>query len=489
MHLTYIMVFLLFLQYFPKHSMLFDLSISDLVQRIRSRELSITELVSAYYQQIERLEPQIHACISLIDKNILLDKAKQLDRNREGRELPLFGIPFVMKDAYVTHGLRTTAGSILLNDFIPPYSATVYKRLVDAGALLLGKMSMDAWGHGATNENTDYPIPRNPWDVNRSTGGSGGGPAAAVAAGYCPFAIGEDTGGSIRNPAAWNNISALKVTYGRVSRYGAIAYASSLDTMGPTARSAYDCALVLEQIAGFDPYDATSSRREVPKYTECLGESVKGKKLALPKEYFGEGLDPENKSAIFDSIKIWESLGVSIEEISLPMLEYGVPMYYIIVSSETSSNLARYDGIRFGKNRDVFTKDTQRRIMLGTYTLSSGYYDAYYKKAQRARTLLRVAYTETLKKYDAIIAPVNPSLPPIFGELLDDPIKNMMADLYTGFINLIGVPSLAIPCGFSAGGLPIGMQLVGKMFSESTLLQLGYAYQQSTHWHTRRPKL
>ncbi len=303
------------------------------------------------------------------------------------------------------------------------------------------------------------------------------------------FAIGEDTGGSIRNPAAWTNTSALKVSYGRVSRYGAIAYASSFDTVGPAAKKVEDLACVLEVIAGRDDYDATSSTVKVPEYGKLLGKSVNGKKIAIPKEFFGEVLDGESKQAILKTAEVWQSLGVTTEEISLPMLEFGVPMYYILVTSETSSNLARYDGVRFGGGRERFTKETKRRILTGTHALSAGYYDEYYKKAQRGRSVLIEVYNDSLKSFDAILAPVNPTQPPKFGELLDDPVKNMMADLYTGLVNIIGLPSLAIPCGFASDGLPIGMQLIGKMFSEDVLLQLGNAYQKVTNWHGVKPQL
>jgi len=281
----------------------------------------------------------------------------------------------------------------------------------------------------------------------------------------------------------------MKVTYGRVSRYGAIAYASSLDTMGPTAKTAQDCAYVLETIAGVDPYDATSSPKPVPPYTKEIGASSKGKKIALPSEFFGDALDPEIKAAIMEAREVFESAGAEVTEVSLPLLEYGVPVYYILAPSETSSNLSRYDGVRYGGKRSLFTKENKRRIMTGTYALSSGYYDAYYKKAQKVRSLFISEYTKLLSQYDAILSPVTPIMPSKFGELLDDPMKNMMADLYTVTVNIVGLPSLSLPCGFGKTNLPIGMQLVGNMFSESTLFALGHTYQQKTDWHTRQPTL
>jgi len=467
-------------------STLIDLPIAELIKKIRKKEILSVDLITEAYDRIEATEPSTNAFITIVDRDTALENATAIDARSDLASLKLPGIPYVMKDAYLTRGVRTTAASKILDDFVPPYSATVHKRLKDAGAILIGKMNMDAWGHGASTENTDYGPAMNPWDLTRSAGGSGGGPAAAIAMRYASFGIGEDTGGSIRNPAAWNNITAMKVTYGRVSRYGAIAYASSLDTMGPTAKTSEDCALVLEVIAGHDPYDATSSAEPVPQYFDALGSSIKGKKIAVPTEFF-TGLDPQIDALIRAARITLESLGAIVTDVSLPMLEYGVPMYYILAPSETSSNLSRYDGIRFGSGRDLFTNESKRRIMTGTYALSSGYYDAYYKKAQRARTLLRDAYTKTLTEFDAILSPVTPMMPTKPGVLLDDPVRNMMADLYTGLINIIGLPSLAIPCGFTKDNLPVGMQLIGGMFSESKLFAIGHAYQQATSWHTNKP--
>ena len=462
--------------------MLLDLSIQTLAQKLRGKEISSADLIRESYAQIDRFDKKVNSVITLVDQEEVIEKAKNVRFTS-----PLSGIPFVMKDAYLTKGVRTTAASKILDDFIPPYSATVYRRLEEAGAILIGKLNMDAWGHGASTENTDYDPTKNPWDMTRSAGGSGGGPAAAIASRFCSFGIGEDTGGSIRNPAAWNNISAMKVTYGRVSRYGAIAYASSLDTMGPTAKLVEDCAYVLEVIAGHDPYDATSSSHPVSSYVKELRQSIRGKRLAFPTEFYGDALDGEIKEAIAKAREEFVSLGAIVEEVSLQLLEHGVSVYYILAPSETSSNLSRYDGIRYGNGRDLFTRETKRRIMTGTYALSSGYYDAYYKKAQKARSLFIDQYAKLLSRYDALLAPVTPIMPPKFGQLLDDPVKNMMADLYTVPVNIIGLPSLALPCGFGKDGLQIGMQLVGRMFSEGELFALGHAYQESTDWHRKQP--
>lgn len=453
------------------------------------KEVRSVDVVNECYDRIEAYDKKLNSFITVVDRDAALAKAKAVDESIATHTSPLAGIPYVMKDAYLTRGVRTTAASKILDTFIPPYSATVHKKLEDAGAILIGKMNMDAWGHGASTENTDYGVTKNPWDTNRSAGGSGGGPAAAIAARFCSFGIGEDTGGSIRNPAAWNNISAMKVTYGRVSRYGAIAYASSLDTMGPTAKTADDCAFVLETIAGIDRYDATSSPVPVPSYTKEIMQPIKGKKIAFPTEFYGDALDPEIKAAIMKAREAFVAQGAVVTDVSLPLLEYGVPVYYILAPSETSSNLSRYDGVRYGDGRELFTRENKRRIMTGTYALSSGYYDAYYKKAQKVRSLFIEEYKKLLSEYDAILSPVTPIMPSKFGDLLNDPVKNMMADLYTVTVNIVGLPSLALPCGFGTTGLPIGMQLVGKMFDESTLFSLGHAYQAVTDWHTKVPTL
>ncbi len=467
---------------------LLDLSILELSERLKTKSISSVELVTESYQRMEASEPIIHAAITIRDKKEALGKAKNADETRKTDSHPLHGIPYVVKDAYLTKGMRTTAASKILDNYIPPYNATVIDRLEKCGAILIGKMNMDAWGHGASTENTDYPVTKNPWDTTRSAGGSGGGPAAAVALRYVPFAIGEDTGGSIRFPASWCGITALKVTYGRVSRYGAIAYASSLDSVGPTAKTTEDCAVVLEAIAGIDPYDATSSPHPVDKYVQGIKVSIKGKRIAFPLEYYKEGLDPEIKTAIIKAREQFVSLGAIVEDVFMPLLEFGVPVYYILAPSETSSNLGRYDGVRYGGTRELFTKETRRRILTGTYALSSGYYDAYYKKAQKARSVFIQNYTEILSKYDAILSPVTTISATKFGELLDDPVTNMMMDVYNVTVNIVGVPSLALPCGFTQKGLPIGMQIIGNMYGEKTLVSLGASYQAVTDWHKKIPR-
>lgn len=460
-------------------NMILDATIKELTEGLAKKKYSSEEIMKEAYAQAQKTQELCNAFITLLPQ-------KEIKYAPHG---PLGGIPFVMKDSYLTSGIKTSAGSAVLGNYVAQYDATVYKKLLDAGAILLGKMNMDAWGHGASTENTDFGPAKNPWDITRVAGGSTGGPAVAIATRATAFAIGEDTGGSIRNPSAWCNITGLKVTYGRVSRYGCIAYASSFDTVGPMGKTAEDCAIVLETIAGIDPYDATSSSERVPKYSEGLKQPIKGLTLGWPEELITSDLDPEIAQTVEEAKKELGSLGMKVQKISLPLLKYGVPLYYILVPSETSSNLARYDGVRYGGSRELFTQETMRRIMIGTYALSAGYYDAYYKRAQQVRTLFIKQYNEALSQCDAIIMPVNPTLPPKIGELMSDPIKNMLADYFTGTINTSGLPSLSLPCGFSKTNLPIGMQLVGKMFSEDLLLRLGHQYQQITDWHTRKPKL
>lgn len=469
--------------------MLLHKTIKELADGLRKRQFSSEDLVNECFANIEKYNPQLNAAITIVDRNDAILKAKEADTNRTSNPSPLCGLPFVLKDAYVTKGIRTTSASHVLKEYIPQYNATVYQKLAEAGAILVGKMNMDAWGHGGSTENTDFGPTHNPWDTSRVAGGSSGGPAVAISTHMTSFAIGEDTGGSIRNPSAWCNTTGLKVTYGRVSRYGAIAYASSFDSVGPMAKTAEDCAIILETIAGKDPYDATSSSSNVPQYFQTLNKSIKGLTVGWPKEFFGEGLDSEIRDSIQTATKEFEKLGIKIKEISMPMFAYGIPVYYLIGPSETSSNLGRYDGVRYGHDRSHFTEETMRRIMVGTYALSSGYYDAYYKKAQKARTLFIKDYEKALLECDVIMMPVTPTQPTKIGQLMSDPLQNLLADAYTVSHNIVGVPSLALPSGFTNNQLPIGMQIVGKMFTEELLLRIGHQYQQVTDWHKRKPGL
>ena len=469
--------------------MLVDLSIQELAQGLRKNTFTIKDLVEECFLQIEKHNPSLNALISVRDKTLVLNEAEEKQKLLRPASSVLYGLPYILKDSYNTVGIRTTAASNILKNFNSVYNATVHQRLQDAGAILIGKANMDAWGHGATNENSDFGPVKNPYDLSRVAGGSGGGVAAAIATRMAVFGIGEDTGGSIRNPAAWNNITALKVTYGRVSRYGCIAYASSFDTVGPTAKTVEECTHILEVIAGKDQRDATSSPHSVPKYSQKLNTSIKGKVIGIPKELIGQGLDPEIKENLIRATKEFSKLGVIIKEVSMPMIAYGISVYYLIAPSETSSNLARYDGIRYGKGRKYFNQETTRRIMIGTYALSAGYYDAYYKKAQQARTLFIKEYDKAFSECDALLMPVTPTPPTKIGEAINDPVQNMLLDVYTVTQNPVGVPSLAIPSGFTKNHLPIGMQIVGKMFSEDLLLNIGYAYQQVTDWHKRKPAI
>jgi len=469
--------------------MLLDKSIKELSLLLEKKEISSVDLVEESLSRIILHDKVINSFITVREKSIVLKEARKKDKERTKESNKLFGIPFSLKDAYVTKGIRTTAGSNILENFIPQYNATAYDKLLTHGAILIGKNNQDAWGHGASTENTDFGVTKNPWDTSRVSGGSSGGSAAAIASRMITFSIGEDTGGSIRNPSSICNTSGLKVTYGRVSRYGAIAYASSLDSVGPMAKSVEDLAIILKSIAGIDSKDASSSHRNVPEYATNLLNTVKGKKIGIPKEFFTKGLNAEIKEIITDALKAFEKLGVEIVDISIPFLEYGIPIYYLIAASETSSNLARYDGIRYGNARQNFTQETVRRIMLGTYALSAGYSDKLYKKAQKARTVLISEFNNAFEKCDIIVSPINPVEPTKIGELINDPLRNMLEDLYTVTVNLVGVPSLAIPAGFSKNNLPIGMQLIGKKFAEETLLQFGYQFQQTTTFHERSPKL
>lgn len=465
--------------------MLVNNSILSLHQELKTKKISPSELLADCFSAIDEKNPLINAFITQADREILKKQAQTIKITN-----PLSGIPYVLKDAYLTSGLRTTAGSQMLANYIPQYDATLYTKLKSEGALLLGKTNQDAWGHGASTENTDFGPTKNPWDLSRVAGGSSGGAAAAISSRMSIFAIGEDTGGSIRNPAGWCGISGLKVTYGRVSRYGAIAYASSLDTMGPMAKSVEDLAVILNAIAGSDPKDATSSPHPVPNYLAHINEGIKGKVIGLPKEFFGDGLDPQVKAQVLNAAKTFSRLGAKIDDtVSLPSLPFGVAVYYIIAPSETSSNLGRYDGIRYGTDRTHFTFESMRRIMIGTYALSAGYYDAYYKKALQARTLIIKDYAEAFSHCDLLLGPISPTPATRFGELINDPVKNMLADTYTVTVNTAGIPSLALPCGFTNDKLPIGMQLQGPMFQEELLFQAGFAYQQATKWHEESPSI
>ncbi|MBQ3199588.1 MAG: Asp-tRNA(Asn)/Glu-tRNA(Gln) amidotransferase subunit GatA [Firmicutes bacterium] len=458
---------------------------------------------AAYLEEISKYDGVYHAYNS-INTAAVEDAARVDERLAEGLTGLLAGVPIAIKDNIATENLPTTCSSRILEGFMSPYNATVIEKLAEAGAVILGKANMDEFAMGSTTETSYTGITRNPWDENRVPGGSSGGSAAAVAAGLAPVALGSDTGGSIRQPCAYCGLTGIKPTYGAVSRYGLLAYGSSLDQIGPIAHNVEDCAAVLSVIAGYDEKDSTSAEGVQFDFAAALNDDLRGKKIGLPTNYLGEGLNPEIRAAILAACEKFTELGAEIEEFEMPMMEYAVPAYYIIASAEASSNLQRYDGIKYGYHPESFTDledlylttrsegfgfEVKRRIMLGTFALSSGYYDAYYQKALKVRTLIRQAFDAAFAKYDAIISPVAPTTAPRLGESLSDPLAMYLSDIYTVSVNLIGIPAIALPCGFDSENMPIGMQLLGKAMSEETLVNLGYAYQQHTDWHLRTPEL
>lgn len=467
--------------------MLLDLTITQLAQGLREKKFTSVDLVNECYAQIELWNPTLNALLTVIPQNEALARAQAMDASRSTDSSLLHGLPFVIKDSYLTKGVKTTAASTVLESYVAQYDATVYTKLLESGAILVGKANMDAWGHGSTNENSAFGPVKNPWNTKHVSGGSSGGSAAAVAARMCAFAIGEDTGGSIRNPSAWCNTTGLKVTYGRVSRYGCISYVSSFDTVGPMGKTVEDCAVILEAIAGSDPYDGTSSTHEVKPYAKLLSKDMSTVRIGIPKEVVSDALDPEIKKALEEVAQTYRSLGAQVEEISMPMLDFGISTYYVIAPSETSSNLARYDGVRFGNDRSHFTPENMRRMMIGTYALSTGYYDAYYRQAQKVRTLFINEYKKAFTHCDVVLMPVTPYHATKIGEVISDPMKNMLTDAYTITHNPVGIPSLALQAGFSESGLPIGVQICSPMFTEDTLFAVGHAYQQKTTWHEKAP--
>ena len=482
---------------------LYSLSIREAHELLSKKQVSSLELTTAALEHIHKTDPHINAFVTVADE-LALERARQADeRLRTGdRVTPLTGIPFAVKDCISTKNVRTTCSSKILENYVPQYNATVIDRLAEAGAVLVGKHNMDEFGMGSSCENSAFFNTHNPWDLERVPGGSSGGSAAAVAASMGAFALGEDTGGSIRMPAGFCNVTGLKTTYGRVSRYGLIALVSSFDSIGPMARDAYDCATVLQTIAGKDPLDATSLPAPVPDYLKNLEKPVKGLRLGIPKEYFQTGMEPGVESSIREAIRKFEELGMEIREVSLPHTTYGLPVYYLILFAEASANLARFDGTRFGLSvaegaenvidlylqtrREGFGPEVKRRIMLGAYVLSAGYYDAYYLKAQKVRTLLRQDFEAAFEQCDALVAPTCPTTAFKLGEKTDDPLMMYLSDIYVVATNPAGVPALSVPCGFS-NHMPVGMQLIGKHLSEDILLQIGHAYQSVTDWHLKRP--
>jgi len=471
---------------------------------LKTKQLSSVELTKACLERISQVEPKVHALVTITDELALRQAQKADELIAGGDTNPLTGIPGLIKDNMCTKGIRTTCSSKILENFVPPYDATVIEKLKDCGGVVVGKANMDEFAMGSSTEHSALFTTHNPWDLSRVPGGSSGGSAAAVAAGEAIYALGSDTGGSIRQPAGFCGVTGLKPTYGRVSRYGLVAFASSLDQIGPLTQDATDCALVLNAIAGYDARDSTSVPEPTPDYTQCLNTELNGLRLGIPREYFVEGMQAEVAQAIQASISKLEGLGARVEwEVSLPHTRYALAVYYIIAPSEASANLARYDGVKYGfsykeadsmwealeKTRQYgFGAEVKRRIMLGTYALSAGYYDAYYVKAQKVRTLIRQEFDQAFEQFDALITPTSPTVPFKIGEKVDDPLMMYLSDVCTLPINIAGLPAISIPAGF-ADGLPIGMQIIGKPFSEETLLKIAYAYQQATEWHERKPSI
>jgi aspartyl-tRNA(Asn)/glutamyl-tRNA(Gln) amidotransferase subunit A len=480
-------------------------TISGLAEKLDRREASAVDVTRACLDQIKRVDGRIRAFLSYDEADALAQAAdadKVLASGATRREKPLLGVPIGIKDVIAVRNQPLKCGSKILGDFVSPYSATVIDKLKNAGAIVFGRLNMDEFAMGSSTENSAFGATRNPWDTDRIPGGSSGGSAAAVAADECIATLGSDTGGSIRQPAALCGCVGLKPTYGRVSRYGLVAFASSLDQIGPFTKDIRDAAIVLGVISGLDPLDSTSVPQPVPDYTAALNANVKGLKLGLAKEYMIGGLDSEVSAAVQAAVKHFEKLGAEIVEVSLPHTDYAVATYYIIATAEASANLARFDGIRYCKRVegsdpiDLYSKtrgagfgpEVKRRIILGTYVLSSGYYDAYYLRAQKVRTLIRQDFLNAFEKVDAIITPTTPTAAFKIGEKADDPLQMYLSDIFTISCNLAGICGISLPCGFAKSPkLPIGLQLLGKPFGEETILKLAHAYEQSTSWHTERP--
>jgi aspartyl-tRNA(Asn)/glutamyl-tRNA(Gln) amidotransferase subunit A len=477
--------------------------IHELTAAYRRGETTPSAVTEAYLARIEKLDRRIGAYITVTAEEARAAAAAADRRYRDGTPLgPLDGVPLSIKDVFCTRGVRTTCGSRILERFVPPYDATLVARLAAAGAVMLGKGNLDEFAMGSSTEHSAFHVTRNPWDLARVPGGSSGGPAAAVAGGLAAGGVGTDTGGSIRQPAAFCGVVGLKPTYGRISRYGLVAFASSLDHPGPFGRDVTDAALLLAVAAGHDPMDATSIDAPVPDYTADLSRGVRGLRLGVPDEYFIAGMDPEVQRAVRAAIEVLKGLGAGVERVSLPATPYALATYYVIAPAEASSNLARYDGVKYGlrvDGRDLvdmesrtraagFGAEVKRRVMLGTYVLSAGYYDAYYGKAQKVRTLVRRDFDAAFGRVDLVVAPTTPNVAFVHGEK-EDPVAMYLNDVFTIPADMAGVPAVSVPCGFTAAGLPIGLQLIGRTLDEATVLRAAYAYEQATDWHRRRPEL
>jgi aspartyl-tRNA(Asn)/glutamyl-tRNA(Gln) amidotransferase subunit A len=483
---------------------LYQRTIHDLHEMLKKGETTSLAITESVLGRIKAVDDKVKAYIT-VTGDVARAQAQEADKRiKAGDSSPLLGIPIAIKDNMCTDGITTTCASKILGNFVPPYDATVVAKLKKAGLVLCGKPNMDEFAMGSSTENSGYFITKNPWDLARIPGGSSGGSAAAVAADECIGALGSDTGGSIRQPAACCGVVGLKPTYGRVSRFGLVAFASSLDQIGPITKDVTDTALIMNAISGHDSKDSTSANVALPDFTKALRKDMKGLKVGLPKEYFIEGMDPEVDRAIREAVKKLEGLGAKVVEVSLPHTRYAVATYYILATSEASSNLARYDGVKYGyrtsspkdllemymKSRDEgFGPEVKRRIMLGTYALSAGYYEAYYKKGQQARTLIKRDFDEAFKTVDVIATPTAPTAAFKIGEKSADPLQMYLSDIFTISVNLAGIPGISIPCGFTSQNLPIGLQILGKHFDEESVIHAAYAYEQATEWHKRKPKL
>jgi len=484
---------------------LFNLTIHELRDMLGKGETTSQAITESVLGRITAVDDKVKAYIT-VTADVAREQAAEADKRRKAGEAisPLLGIPIAIKDNMCTEGIRTTCASKILGNFIPPYDATVVNKLKKAGSVICGKPNLDEFAMGSSTENSGFFATKNPWDLERIPGGSSGGSAAAVAAGECIASLGSDTGGSIRQPAACCGVVGLKPTYGRVSRFGLVAFASSLDQIGPITKDVEDAAILMNAIAGHDRRDSTSANMAVPDFTKALKKDVKGLKIGIPKEYFIEGMDPEVDRAVREAIKTLEKLGATTVDVSLPHTEYAVATYYILATSEASSNLARYDGVKYGfraqgakdllemymKSRSQgFGPEVKRRIMLGTYALSAGYYDAYYKKGQQVRTLIKRDFDEAFKKVDIIATPTAPTAAFKIGEKSSDPLQMYLSDIFTISVNLAGIPGISQPCGFTKDRMPIGLQLLGNNFGEESIMHAAYAYEQATEWHTKRAKL
>lgn len=481
---------------------LMSLTAVELGKKIKSGEVRVVDAVNAAFDQIEAVEKDINSYVTVYKKEEVLKKAEHIQKLIDEGQLtgPLAGVPVAIKDNMCTRDKLTTCSSKILGNFYPTYSAEAVINLEKAGAVIIGKTNMDEFAMGSTTETSFYGPTKNPWNKEHVPGGSSGGSCAAVAAEECSYALGSDTGGSIRQPSSFCGVTGIKPTYGTVSRYGLIAYGSSLDQIGPVAKDVTDCATILETIASYDSKDSTSVKRDDYNFTEALVEDVKGLKIGIPKDYFGEGLEPEVKEAILKAVDVLKDKGAIVEEFDLSLVEYAIPAYYVIASAEASSNLSRFDGVKYGyrteeynglhnmykKTRsEGFGEEVKRRIMLGSFVLSSGYYDAYYLKALRTKALIKKAFDEAFAKYDVIIGPAAPTTAPKLGDSLSDPIKMYLGDIYTISVNLAGLPGISVPCGQDSNGLPIGMQIIGDCFKEKNIIRAAYTFEQAKNGYDR----